>query len=102
LGDQALELRLDVWLFRARLMKTRKGSAELISKGKVRLTRNQETRRVTKPGLKVHIGDMIAFMRGPTLFQVEITAQPLRRGPAKEARECYKILGIQSCDSNES
>ncbi len=90
--------RLDIWLYRTRLLKTRALAVKLIQSGKVRLTRSQYTQRITKPGYNVTIPDQISFMRGTTLIQVEVVSYPMRRGPVSEARKCYNLLATQTCD----
>jgi ribosome-associated heat shock protein Hsp15 len=88
--------RLDVWLFRTRLTKTRGEAQTLIKKGKVRLTRGTETSRVTKSHFQLRPGDRIAFMRHKQLFQVEMLDPGQRRGPAPEARALYRDLSDSS------
>lgn len=93
--------RLDVWLYRSRLLKSRALAVELIEKGKIRLTRHNETRRIRKAGYKVAAGDELSFMRGTTLIQVEILGHPNRRGPASEAQSYYRILDMQTRDRDD-
>lgn len=38
----------------------------------------------------VRAGDRIRFVRGATTFDCAVLAIPLRRGPAKAARQCYE------------
>lgn len=91
--------RLDIFLFRSRLIKTRALAGKLISSGKVRLTRgpildSSLTERIKKPHTTVRPGDGISFMRGQTLLDITICAIPERRGPAAEARTCYALNQI--------
>lgn len=83
-------LRLDVWLWRARFFKTRSLSAEQISKRGVRITRNGQTRKTTKPGASVCVGDIVTFGRSVHIKTVEIIAFGTRRGPAAEAVALYR------------
>jgi ribosome-associated heat shock protein Hsp15 len=83
--------RLDIWLYRTRLFKTRSGAVAAISKGKLRLTRADRTQRIKKPHYNVRAGDGLSFMRGQTLLSVTVTAMPVRRGPAPEARDHYDV-----------
>jgi len=83
--------RIDIWLFRTRLFKTRSLAAKTVTKGKVRLTRAEQTQRVSKPHYGVRAGDGLSFMRGETLLNVTVTAMPQRRGPAPEARTHYEL-----------
>lgn len=95
-------LRLDVFLYRTRLLKTRGLAGKIISKGKVRVTRHDSTLRTKKSHTAVRVGDGISFMRGQTLLDLTITALPHRRGPAAEARACYILAGTNNPDSQNS
>jgi ribosome-associated heat shock protein Hsp15 len=88
--------RLDVWLYRARLFKTRSFVAKAILKGKIRITRHGQTKRVSKPHQALRPGDLVIFMRGPNLVQVEMIAAGARRGPALEAQGLYRICEEKS------
>lgn len=81
--------RLDIWLFRTRLLKTRGLAARLIAKGKIRLKRNGRIDRVQKPHTLIRPGDQITFMRGQELISVEMVGSGTRRGPAVEAQRLY-------------
>ena len=88
--------RLDIFLYRTRLIKTRALAGRLISSGKVRMTRApitdaSVTERIKKPHTRVRPGDSISFMRGQTMLDLQICAIPERRGPASEARDCYNL-----------
>lgn len=92
--SNALEtLRLDVWLWRARFFKTRALASRHISARGVRVTRFGETRRVTKPGATVALGDQVTFARGRVIESLEILGLGTRRGPAAEAAALYCRLG---------
>ncbi len=82
--------RLDIWLVRTRLLKTRGLAAKLISKGKIRVRRNGQMDRVKKPHALVRPGDHVTFMRGTELISVEMVAAGTRRGPAPEAQKLYR------------
>jgi len=84
--------RLDVWLFRTRLQKTRTGAARLISSGKIRVTRNGTTQRPKKPHTLIRPGDGVTFMRGKELLSVTMISSGTRRGPAPEAQALYERL----------
>jgi ribosome-associated heat shock protein Hsp15 len=85
--------RLDVWLFRTRLLKTRALAARIIRTGRVRITHNGKCERILKPHTKVRAGDVITFMRERELIHVEVLGNPLRRGPASEAALHYQPFG---------
>ncbi len=81
-GDQ---LRLDKWLWYARVVKSRTLAATLVEEGKVRLNRE----RTTKPSQTVRIGDVLTISVGPRVRILEVAAIGTRRGPASEAQTLY-------------
>lgn len=84
--------RIDVWLFRARFLKTRAAAARLVSEGGVRLVRDRASRVLDRPSAEVAIGDAILFSMRGTLRMVRIERLGERRGPAAEARLLYSEL----------
>lgn len=82
--------RIDVWLFRARLCKTRAAASRLISEGGVRLLHNGLTRRLEKPSVEVAPGDVLVLPWRSGLRTIEVKAIGERRGPAAEARTLYR------------
>ncbi|RKQ68818.1 heat shock protein Hsp15 [Litorimonas taeanensis] len=84
--------RLDIWLYRTRLLKTRALAGHLISKGKIRLRRNGQMERIKKPHALIRPGDQVTFMRGTELINAEMIASGTRRGPASEAQTLYLRL----------
>ena len=83
--------RLDIWLYRTRLFKTRSLAVKTIKKGKLRITRAEQTTRISKPHYQLRTGDGLSFMRGETMFNITVAAMPQRRGPAAEARVHYEL-----------
>lgn len=81
-GDQ---LRLDKWLWFARVVKSRTLAATLVEEGKVRLNRE----RTTKPSQAVRIGDVLTISVGSRVRILEVAAIGVRRGPASEAQALY-------------
>ncbi|MBX9745863.1 MAG: RNA-binding S4 domain-containing protein [Hyphomonadaceae bacterium] len=81
--------RVDVWLFRARLAKTRAEAARLVSEGGVRLVHNGQARRLEKPSAEIEPGDTLVMPGRAGLRTVEVRALGPRRGPAAEARRLY-------------
>jgi ribosome-associated heat shock protein Hsp15 len=81
-GDQ---LRLDKWLWYARVVKSRTLAAGLVEDGKVRLNRE----RITKPSHGVRIGDVLTISVGSRVRILEVAAMGTRRGPAPEAQALY-------------
>lgn len=86
-------LRLDVWLWRARFFRTRTLAGEAVTRSGVRITRFGQTRRVSKPGTSVAVGDVLTFTRGPHIECVKICDFGTRRGPAEEASALYEPAG---------
>ncbi|HVY86713.1 MAG TPA: S4 domain-containing protein [Caulobacterales bacterium] len=82
-------LRLDVWLWRARFVKTRSDAARLVAEGGVRLMRGGMSRALDKPATPVAPGDVLGFPLRGELKLVRIEALGARRGPAAEARALY-------------
>jgi len=81
--------RVDVWLFRTRLCKTRAEAARLISEGGVRLVHNGQARRLEKPSVELAQGDVLVLPGAAGLRTIEVRALGVRRGPVAEARALY-------------
>jgi ribosome-associated heat shock protein Hsp15 len=81
--------RVDVWLFRARLAKTRAAASRLISEGGVRLVHNGQPRRLEKPSVEIEPGDALLLTVRGALRTIRVEALGARRGPAAEARALY-------------
>ncbi|MDO5621605.1 MAG: RNA-binding S4 domain-containing protein [Paracoccus sp. (in: a-proteobacteria)] len=78
-------LRLDKWLFHARIFKSRSLAAERIEAGGVRLN-GQPCR---KPGRAVKPGDIITISARGRVRELRLLAPGTRRGPAAEAATLY-------------
>ena len=78
-------MRLDKWLWAARLFKTRSLAAKALDGGRVDVNgeRAKRARHVT-------VGDVVRFRRGPFEYRLIIRALSERRGPAKEAATLYE------------
>ena len=77
-------LRIDKWLWFTRFFKTRALATAAVKGGHVKV--NDER---VKPGHRVNVGDRIDIVRGQLPFAVTVSSLPERRGPAKQAAECY-------------
>jgi ribosome-associated heat shock protein Hsp15 len=84
--------RVDVWLFRARFVRTRAAAARLIAEGGVRLMHQGQTRRLEKPSAEVAAGDALVLAQRGALKTIKIQALPARRGPPAEARALFSDL----------
>lgn len=82
-------MRLDRFLWFARLVRSRSAAQALARTGHLRL----RGRTVDKPAQCVRIGDTLTFTTpGGTVRAIRIEALPARRGPPAEARACYDEL----------
>lgn len=84
--------RIDVWLWRARFVKTRSMAATLVERGAVRITHAGRQVRLDKSSRCVHVGDGLTFMVGPRLVDLRVEGLGERRGPAEEARALYALV----------
>lgn len=78
-------MRLDRFLWFARLAKTRGAAQAYAEAGTLRL----DGRRIDRAHAPVRIGSVIAFVQAGTVRVIRVEALPKRRGPAPEARACY-------------
>ncbi len=88
--------RIDIWLFRARLTKTRAEAARLISEGGIRIVHQGVARRLEKPSVEVVAGDALLLPQRGKLTALRIEALGPRRGPAAEARALYRELDAET------
>jgi ribosome-associated heat shock protein Hsp15 len=77
-------VRIDKWLWAARLMKTRTDAAGAVKGGRVRV--NGEP---VKPSREVRPGDHLDITKGTTRTSVVVRGLAERRGPAREAVLLY-------------
>jgi ribosome-associated heat shock protein Hsp15 len=85
-------LRVDVWLWRARLCKSRALAAAQASAGRIRWRRDREEGRIDKPSRLVRPGDELTFAVASRIVAVRVLALGVRRGPAAEAQTLYERL----------
>ena len=79
-------LRIDLWLWFARLAKSRSRSARLIAAGKVAVNGGA----VLKPAHPIRVGDAIVLKLGPYRRSLSVLALAARRGAASAARALYQ------------
>ena len=78
-------MRIDRWLWVARLYKTRSLAAEAVRGGRVHVGG-----QAAKPSREVRPGDVLELTLGPVRLTVIVRGMAERRGPAKEAELLYE------------
>lgn len=78
-------IRIDKFLWFARIAKTRPLAQTLIEAGYVRRN-GQPIERASAP---IRVGDVVTFAQRGTVRVLRIETLPARRGPPAEARACY-------------
>ncbi len=81
-------MRIDLLLCRLRFAKSRSIAQTRIAEAHFRCNRE----RVTQQNHEVQVGDVLTMPHGKTVQVIEILALPERRGPAAEAKSCYRML----------
>jgi len=81
-------MRLDRFLWYARIVKTRSAAQALCEKGLLRI----DGRRVERSAASVRVGSILAFPIQGKVRVLRVEALPIRRGPPGEARLCYEDL----------
>ncbi len=85
-------LRLDKFLWFARIAKTRTAAQAIVEKGRVRI----DGRVVERTSTPVKIGSVLTFALHDRVRVLRVEALPARRGPAPEAATCITDLVAQS------
>jgi ribosome-associated heat shock protein Hsp15 len=83
--EEPNEVRADVWLWAARMYKTRSLAKQAIDGGKVDVNGAG-----CKPAKAVHVGDSVRLTRGEERLELEILALSEQRGPASAAQVLYR------------
>ncbi|HEX8224775.1 MAG TPA: RNA-binding S4 domain-containing protein [Allosphingosinicella sp.] len=81
-------LRLDKFLWFARIAKTRALAQTLAEEGRMRLN----SRLIDRAHAQVRIGDVLSFAQRGAVRVLKVEALPARRGPAAEARALYSEI----------
>lgn len=88
-------MRLDRFLWFARLVGTRRIAQDLAGAGHLRI----DGRTIDRPACPVRVGNVLAFSTpSGRIRAIRVEALPHRRGPASEAQACYSDLlenGVQ-------
>ena len=82
-------MRLDRFLWFARLAKTRSAAQAIAAEGRMRI----DGRPVDRAHAAVRVGNVLTFICNGRVRVVRVEALPARRGPAPEAQLCYGELG---------
>ena len=81
-------LRLDKFLWFARIVKTRSVAQSLAEDGRIRI----DGRVIDRAHAPVRVGDVLSFALRGQVRVLKVEALPTRRGPAAEARALYSEL----------
>jgi ribosome-associated heat shock protein Hsp15 len=84
-------MRLDKFLWFARIVKTRSFAQAMAEQGHLRI----DGRAIDRAAAPVRIGNILTFAthRGE-VRTIRVEALPVRRGPPNEAQGCYQDLAI--------
>ena len=82
------EQRIDNWLYRVRLTKTRSISQRIIKEGNIRINKY----KIYKPSIKIKSGDIITINLNKQTLVVLVNGFTKRRLGYKSAQEHYKVL----------
>ncbi|MFM8750408.1 RNA-binding S4 domain-containing protein [Rhabdaerophilum sp.] len=80
--------RIDLFIWHARLLRTRSAAAELVREGHARVN----SLRVTQPGYALKPGDVLTLALPGRTWIVRVEAFSERRGPAEVGRTLYTRL----------
>ncbi len=86
IDNAGARIRIDKWLWHARITKTRTVAARLVETGQVRVNR----RKIAKPAHDVGPGDVITIAVHDAIRVLKVMAPGIRRGPAPEARQLFE------------
>jgi ribosome-associated heat shock protein Hsp15 len=81
-------VRIDLFLHRIRLARSRTLAQSLVGTGYVRI----DGKRIEKPSEQVQDGSIVALPLQGKVRVIRILTLPARRGPPSEARACYQEL----------
>jgi ribosome-associated heat shock protein Hsp15 len=84
-NETRAEVRADIWLWAARMYKTRSIAKQAIDGGKVDVNGAS-----CKPSKVLHVGDTVRLTRGEERLELEILALSEQRGPASVAQLLYR------------
>ncbi len=82
------KIRIDKWMWFARVVKTRTLAQKLVKGGKVRVDRQ----KATSPSQAVSVGNVLTITLERRILVYEILELGERRGPFKDAQNLYRDL----------
>jgi ribosome-associated heat shock protein Hsp15 len=82
-------LRLDKFLWYARIVKSRSLAQQMAEEGRLRIS----GRVVDRAHCPVRVGDVLSFAQGGEVRVLKVETLPSRRGPPAEARALYSEVG---------
>ena len=88
-------LRLDKFLWFARIVKTRSAAQALAEDGRIRI----DGRVIDRAHAPVRVGDVLSFAHRGQVRVLRVETLPLRRGPPAEARSLYCELTSEGGDA---
>ncbi len=91
-------MRLDRFLWFARVVKKRELAQALAEAGHLRI----DGRAIAQAHCPVRVGNVLTFAQGERVRVLRVEALPRRRGPPMEARECYIDLTVHAVPANVS
>ena len=84
-------MRLDKFLWFARIVKTRSLAQAMAEQGRMRIG----GRIVSQAHAQVRVGDVLSFAQRGDVRVIRVEALPVRRGPPAEARALYSEVAEQ-------
>jgi len=87
-GDPDSKIRVDKWLWYARVSKSRSIAQTLIKTGKVRVNNT----RISSPSHSVGAEDVLTIALSRQIKILRVLAPGIRRGPAVQAQQLYDDL----------
>jgi ribosome-associated heat shock protein Hsp15 len=81
-------MRIDKLLWFLRFTRSRSRAQNWVADGHIR----RSGARVERPGQAIAEGDVLTLPLARKVVVIEILSLPVRRGPAEEARACYREL----------
>jgi ribosome-associated heat shock protein Hsp15 len=87
-GSSDEALRIDRWLWYARLCKSRAVAQTRAESGRIYLN----GQRVAKSAARIRIGDIVTLTVGRDVVALRVVKLGTRRGPVPEARTLYEVV----------